>query len=144
MLLDAESEPPEIPGSGGLGFAPVNNRAMPDRRSFLTKLGITSLLLASASPASAQAAPEASAATPPPSPLPSETASAKPAKGPSASAAAIAAAMRRFDPKLDDAEIAKIAAAIDDNAGAGAALNPKKHRLKNSDEPATRFSADLR
>ena len=52
--------------------------------------------------------------------------------------------MRRFDPKLSDAEVATIAAAIDDNAGAGAALNPKKHRLKNSDEPALVFTADLR
>ena len=52
--------------------------------------------------------------------------------------------MRRFDSTLSDAELATIATQIDDNATAGAVLNPKKQRLKNSDEPATTFVADRR
>jgi len=50
--------------------------------------------------------------------------------------------MRRFDPKLTDADIDKIAHAIDDNAKGAAALNPKKSRLRNSDEPVTTFEAE--
>ena len=121
---------------------------MPDRRSFLTKLGVTSLLLASSSAATAQAVPDATPApaeaTPASAPLPSPSASASAKKSASAVAVALAASMRRFDPKLDDAELAIIAASIDDDLGAGAVLNPKKNRLKNSDEPVTRFAADNR
>ena len=48
--------------------------------------------------------------------------------------------MRRFDPKLTDDQIDTIARAIDENAFAGARLNPKKKRLRNADEPVTTFS----
>jgi mono/diheme cytochrome c family protein len=56
---------------------------------------------------------------------------------------AIAASMRRFDAKLSDAQIAKIAAGIASAHAAGKALNPKKKRLKNADQPATPFSLDV-
>jgi hypothetical protein len=45
--------------------------------------------------------------------------------------------MRRFDPKLTDAEVANIAGQIDGNWKSGERLNPKGKRLKNSDEPVT-------
>jgi hypothetical protein len=48
--------------------------------------------------------------------------------------------MRRFDPSLTDAQIATIAAGIEDSAKAGAALGGPKNRLRNGDEPATRFA----
>ncbi len=51
--------------------------------------------------------------------------------------------MRRFDAKLSDAQIAKIAAGIASAHAAGKALNPKKKRLKNADQPATPFSLDV-
>jgi len=57
-------------------------------------------------------------------------------------AATAAVGMRRFDSKLSDADVEKIARAIDDNAKAATALNPKKKRLRNSDEPVTTFSAE--
>lgn len=60
-------------------------------------------------------------------------------KSPSESALASARAMRRFDPKLTDDAIIAIAIAIDENAVAGASLNPKKKRLRNADEPVTTF-----
>jgi hypothetical protein len=68
----------------------------------------------------------------PPSPSPTE-------KPPSEAALALAATMRRFDPKLNDAEITTIARGIDEGARFGAALNPKKKRLRNWDEPVTTF-----
>lgn len=76
------------------------------------------------------------------SPPPSGAPSASPAHVHVASAAALAAAaaMRAFDPKLTDDEIAVIAKGIDDNR-TGSALNPKKKRLQNGDEPVTRFAA---
>jgi hypothetical protein len=116
---------------------------MTDRKAFLARLGVTGMLFAAtraanaqtASPAASLPSPEAAA---PPAPA------AKKAKGPSAASVAIAATMRRFDAKLTDAELATIATQIDENAGAGAVLNPKKRRLKNSDEPATTFAAGKR
>lgn len=57
----------------------------------------------------------------------------------SAAALALAASYRRFDPKLTGDDIGTIARGIDDNAKAAAALNPKKRRLRNSDEPVTVF-----
>jgi hypothetical protein len=53
----------------------------------------------------------------------------------------MAATFRTFDPKLSDEQLTLIARAIDDNRAAGARLNPRKKRLKNSDEPITRFAA---
>jgi hypothetical protein len=47
--------------------------------------------------------------------------------------------MRRFDPHLSDADVEKIAHAIDDNAKAGQALNPKSRPLRNWDEPVLTF-----
>lgn len=61
-------------------------------------------------------------------------------KSPSDPSLAAARSMRRFDPKLTDEQIDTIARAIDENAFAGARLNPKKKRLRNADEPVTTFS----
>jgi hypothetical protein len=58
----------------------------------------------------------------------------------SAAALAIAATFRRFDPQLDDAEIARIAQLIDDNRANLDRLHPKGKPLANSAEPATRFA----
>ena len=52
--------------------------------------------------------------------------------------------MRRFDPKLTDDQIDTIARAIDENASAGARLNPKKRRLQNADAPVTTFAVTPR
>ncbi len=60
---------------------------------------------------------------------------------PSAAARATAENFRTFDAALSDAEIATIARTIDANAGATLQLNPKHKRLRNSDEPVTRFAA---
>ena len=122
---------------------------MKNRKSFLAMLGMTGMTLSAA--ARTNAAPSAaSAATPSPG-----TASAAPAasaaatgaaagtaaaKAPSAVALATARTMRRFDAKLSDAEIETIAQGIDANAKAGAALNPKKKRLRNGDEPVATFA----
>ena len=65
-------------------------------------------------------------------------------KPPSEAAVASARAMRRFDPKLTDDQIDTIARAIDENAGVGASLNPKKKRLRNADEPVTTFAVTPR
>jgi len=97
-------------------------RGIKNRRQFLATLTAGSAVLMTAG-------------TPPPA-KPAPSPSAKP---PSPAALAIAATMRRFDPKLSDAEIATIAEGIDEGAGFGAALNPKKKRLRNWDEPVTRF-----
>jgi hypothetical protein len=61
---------------------------------------------------------------------------------PSAAALAAARAMRAFDAKLTDAEVKAIALAIDRNRKLGEALNPRKGRLANGDEPVTRFAAE--
>ncbi len=61
------------------------------------------------------------------------------AKSPSESALASARAMRGFDPNLTDDAVVVIAIAIDENAVAGASLNPKKKRLRNAAEPVTMF-----
>lgn len=59
---------------------------------------------------------------------------------PSALARARALEMRRFDPKLSDEAVATIARGIDANVRVGEALNPKKRRLGNGDEPVTTFA----
>ncbi|MFN2529179.1 MAG: hypothetical protein ABR584_10740 [Candidatus Baltobacteraceae bacterium] len=71
-----------------------------------------------------------------PTPKVTPTAAPKPA---SAVALAQANDMRRYDPKLTDADIANIAGQIDGNLKSGARLNPVGNRLKNSDEPLTRI-----
>jgi len=53
----------------------------------------------------------------------------------------MAATFRTFDPKLSDEQLVLIARSLDDNRAAGAQLNPRKKRLKNSDEPVARFAA---
>lgn len=106
---------------------------MKNRRSFLgaALAGVSGIVL-SAADAHAQAP-----SSPPPSAPPQNVAKA------SAAALAAALAMRAFDPKLSDEEIAIIAKGIDDSR-VGATLSPKKKRLKNSDEPVTRFAATER
>ncbi len=74
---------------------------------------------------------------PPPSPRPFAT--TRPVREPSAAARAQAAAMRRFEPGLCDAEIATIARGIDDNLAAGPLLAGRSHPLRNGDAPATVF-----
>ncbi|GAC1658598.1 MAG: hypothetical protein NVS9B12_11130 [Vulcanimicrobiaceae bacterium] len=71
-----------------------------------------------------------STATPTPAPTPS-------AAPLSAIALATALDMRRYDPKLTDADIKNIATQIDANAKASKRLNPHGSRLSNSDEPVT-------
>ena len=53
---------------------------------------------------------------------------------------AAAVAMRRFDAGLSDDDVQTIAKAIDANADAARALNPKNRRLKNGDAPIVRFA----
>jgi uncharacterized protein YaaQ len=50
--------------------------------------------------------------------------------------------MRAFDSELTDAQVQKIASAIDENAKAARALAPKKKPLRNSDEPVTTFAVE--
>jgi len=68
------------------------------------------------------------------------------AEPPSAAALAAAEGMRRFDPRLSDAEIARIAAGIDEQRANGARCSgadetgaTKQKRLSNADEPVTCF-----
>jgi len=82
---------------------------------------------------------DAQTATDAPSPHPSRQPST--GKPPSAAALAVAATFRAFDAKLTDEQLTKIARTIDDNRAAGAELSPRKKRLRNSDEPVTRFAA---
>ena len=115
---------------------------MKNRRSFISAVasggvGLTLLARNTAAAQTVPASPLPPAASPPPSPRASTT-----AKPPSAAALAVAMTMRSFDAKLTDDEIATIARGIDDNRPAGAQLNPKKKRLRNGDEPITRFAAD--
>jgi hypothetical protein len=105
-----------------------------NRKQFLTTVGATGAALALTQGARASAADPSPVPSPPP---PSPAATEKPI---SAAARATAATMRRFDPKLSDAEIERIARDIDDGASAGEALNPKKKRLRNGDEPVTTFA----
>jgi hypothetical protein len=100
---------------------------MAKRSTFLSAVGVTGAALALS--AAARAADT-------PSPVPSES------PKPSAPALATALAMRRFDPKLTDDQIATIAKNIDDNAKASAALDPPKHRLQNGEGPVTIFSLE--
>jgi hypothetical protein len=50
--------------------------------------------------------------------------------------------MRRFDAALTDADLERIARAIDDNAASATGLYKKKNRLGNSDDLAITFEAD--
>ncbi len=125
---------------------------MKNRRGFLTALTAVSgtalaftvaaqadLRPAGAAPSDAAAAPSESGrpnSAPPSSPP-------KPRAVPSSEALAIAATFRRFDAKLTDADIERIAGKIDDSR-AGAVLNPKKKPLRNSDEMVARFTAGER
>jgi hypothetical protein len=97
---------------------------MGDRKSFLTAVGAAGLTLLADGPADAQAA---------------VTPTSRHAKAASALGLAAASAMRRFDPELSDAEVEKIAHAIDDNVKAGQSLNPKARPLHNGDEPVLTF-----
>lgn len=135
---------------------------MKNRKSFLAMLGMTGMTLGVAARGSAAptdgstagpkapAAPSASAsasATPDVTPSSAASAAATGTSGatkpPSEAALATARTMRRFDPQLSDAEIETIARGIDENATAGARLNPKNKRLRNSDEPVTAFTVPL-
>jgi hypothetical protein len=123
-----------------------------NRKRFLSALTAGGAALALAARRSAGAAPagQASPAAPsapasggpvsPPAAPPASPASpgSEAEKAPSAAALAAALTMRRFDPALSDAQIARIARDIDDGR-AGEALNPKKKPLLNSDEPVTIF-----
>lgn len=105
---------------------------MKNRRSFLAAVaggGVSLALMSKAADAQSSA---------PVSPSPSPSASPKP---PSAAALAMAVTFRTFDAKLSNEQVTLIARGIDDNRAAGAQLNSKKKRLKNSDEPVTRFAA---
>lgn len=109
-------------------------------QNVLTALDLSGMSLARAgcadeespapSPFSANGIPDES------SPNPTASAAAKPC---GAAALAVAQAMCRFDSKLTDAQIETIARGIDAQKVAGARLNPKKRRLRNSDEPVTTF-----
>ena len=107
-----------------------------NRQSFLAALGTGAALASLGARVDAQPVAPATG-----SPSPAESATPKP---PSAAAVAVAAGFRRFDPQLTDAEIAELSRDLDQIAGAGAALNPKKKPLRNSDEPVTRFSASAK
>ncbi len=109
---------------------------MKSRKGFLHRaaaVGISVAFSASAKPASACDAASADAA-------PSATPVSKSAtKAPSEAARAQAAGMRRFDPKLSDADLDTIARGID-AAAAGSALGGGKHPLRNGEEPVTTFA----
>ncbi len=113
---------------------------MKNRRSFLAAVaaGGAGMALAKAGPADAQPATLVT-----PAPLmpavasPAATATPKLARFGSA---AFAATMREIDPALTQAQLDAIAKAIDGNRDAAKTLNPKKKRLKNSDEPAVHFA----
>ena len=106
---------------------------MKNRRGFLAALSAvsgTALGLVAAAKSDARPASSTPRARPAPRATPA----------PSAAALAIAATFRAFDPHLTEDELRKIARNIDDNR-TGAALDPKKKPLRNSDEPVVRFSA---
>jgi hypothetical protein len=110
---------------------PRNVSVMKKRRSFLAAVasGAVGLSLAALEPAGAQT-----------SPSPGPSGSAKP---PSSAALAAASAMRSFDPALTDVEIEAIATGIDANRESAAALDSKKKRLTNADEPVLHFAAGV-
>lgn len=110
---------------------------MADRRSFLGAVSGVAASLVLASSADAQQAPPVPAGTAAPSPHASAT--PKPA---SAAARAQAETMRTFDAQLSDAQLEKIARGIDGLADEGRQLNPRGTRLKNGDEPVTRFGVE--
>jgi hypothetical protein len=111
-----------------------------NRKQFLSALtaGGAAVALATGAKAQPSTSTPAAAGSPPAAPAgkpaPAATASEKP---PSAAALAVAATMRRFDPKLSDAQVERIARDIDDAGQFGPALNPKKKPLQNGDEPVT-------
>lgn len=115
---------------------------MKDRKTFLTGLGVAGAAIALGRAAEAQQTPTPAATSSPrpavPAPPPKRV--ARPAKRPSAAALAVAATFRRFDPRLDDAEVETIARGIDDSVKGGTTLNPKKKPLGNGDEPVTTFT----
>jgi len=113
-----------------------------DRKTFLIGIGIASAAIALKCPAEGQPATAPAATTSPRAAIsaPRPEAIARPAKRPSPAALAAAAAFRRFDPKLDDAELETIARGIDDSVKAGASLKRKKKPLGNGDEPVTIFT----
>ncbi len=76
-----------------------------------------------------EATPEAS-----PTPMPSPTPTPSPA------ALDLARSMRRFDPKLSDAQIHAIAQGIEQGYGFGAALNAHGTVLHNGDAPVPQFA----
>jgi len=110
---------------------------MKNRRGFLATLSAISGAAWGLGVSAKAEPPAAGAATPSSPPAP------KPQPLPSAASLAIAATFRRFDPKLSDDELHKIAANIDQSR-TGAVLNPKKKPLRNSDEMVVRFAADER
>jgi hypothetical protein len=119
----------------GARFGALEVRDMKNRKEFLATVAATgAALLARGEAPATTPTPAASGGKPSPAPQ----------KPPSAAALAVAATMRRFDPKLSDAEIAGIAKDIDESAQLGAALNPKKKRLRNSDGPVTIFTVPQR
>ena len=125
------------PHAPGRTLRALKLRDMRNRKQFIATVAASgaALALARSEARATESTPAASGA------MPSPTASAKP---PSGAALAVAAGMRRFDPKLSDAEIAGIAKDIDENAQLGVALNPKKKRLRNSEGPVTIFTVPLR
>ena len=113
---------------------------MANRRTFLTAVasGSAGLSFVAGAPALAQVTPAPLTPAIVPGPVPSPSASPK---LPSFQAAALAERFKiEFDPELTDDQRSAIAFAIDANRKAALALNPKKKRLKNSDEPAVRFA----
>jgi hypothetical protein len=119
-----------------------------NRKHFLSALTAGGAAVALA--ASAKAQPAQPAPPPPATPAPAAAGSPPGASGgkaaptatasekrPSAAALAVAATMRRFDPKLSDAQVERIARDIEGAGQLGPALNPKKKPLQNSDEPVT-------
>jgi hypothetical protein len=102
---------------------------MKNRRGFLSLLSVAPSIGVAIAMAAEGTSPPADAAAPPAAPS-----HASPA------ALAVASSYRRFDARLDDDEIARIAKTIDDNRASFAGLNPKGKPLANGDEPATRFA----
>jgi len=79
------------------------------------------------------------AGAPSPSPSPRLAATMRAVRRSSAVARTQAAAMRRFDSGLGDADLATIARGIDDNLAAGPVLAGHSDPLRNGDAPATVF-----
>lgn len=64
-------------------------------------------------------------------------------KPPTAVAVAIAATTRSFDRTLSDAELDTIARGIDALRDLGPQLNPRKHPLRNAEEPIAQVHVEL-